>query len=484
MKTRLLFITNFAQKYSAVSGYVPLGTLSLIGALRSAGHEVEVAPARFADASAALKRWRPSIVAYSALTGDVGAYLVLNRRLKDEHEFLAVFGGPHPTYFPDVVSSAGVDAVCRGEGEEALVDLAGAVADGRDYLSTPNFWFSRDGRIVRNGVRPLCRDLDELPRPDRDFWFARFPQVGRSPRKQFMASRGCPYHCTFCFNHKFNELYENKNVLRRRGVDSIIDEVCEVIGRHPAQQIHFLDDTFNLDKAWLEEFCSRYAKEVALPFFCNVRANLVDEETVAQLARAGCRVVAFGIESGNDHIRERVLKRNMSAQSILRTADLLHRYGIKFITFNIIGFPDETLENMRETVAINRRCRPDYAYISIFQPYPSTDYAEEILRRRGGTIEDILEHPEIFPESFLTSSMLPGKAGLQVERLHRLFSLLVEHPGLETVYEAVKELPVTPALTLAKKLHAAYTYKKIYDFRLSPDQYAHAIYDILFKNTV
>jgi len=480
----VMFITNFTRKYSAVAGYIPLGILYLSSSLRAQGHRVHITPARLERATKAIRRHRPKIVAFSSSTGDIGEYLELNRSLKREHDFMSVFGGPHPTHFPDIISVDGVDAVCRGEGEEALCDLAERLESGRSCLDTRNFWFRRDGRIHRNPVRPLIRDLDSLPLPDRDLWFSLFPQVGQSPRKQFMAVRGCPYRCTYCFNHKFNDLYENRDIIRRKSVDGVVDEILDVVGKYPTQQIQFVDDTFNLDRDWLEELCSKYAAKVKLPFFCNLRTNLVEEDTIKLLARAGCRVVAFGIESGNEHIRETVLKRQTTTQSFIRTADLLHKYNIRFLTFNMIGIPGETLDNMQETIDLNRRCRPDYAYISIFQPYPTTDHTDEILTQRGDRPGDALDRPEIFPDSLHASSMLPGKIRKDVKKLHRLFALLVDFPELDILGKMLMKLPYSPVLDVARKVHAACVYRKLYGFRLTPSQYLRAVGDTFFKNPV
>ncbi|MDD5309231.1 MAG: radical SAM protein [Deltaproteobacteria bacterium] len=480
----VLFVTNFERKFSSLAGYVPLGIMSLSGTLRRNGHHVDFCGSDPGSAARAIRDGRPRIVAYSATTGDVSEYLALNGRLKERFEFFSVFGGPHPTHFPEMISSHGVDAICRGEGEEALAELADAMSRREDVSSIRNFWVKDGDRIHRNDVRPLSLNLDDLPCPDRELFFSRYPAVGRSPRKVFMASRGCPYRCTFCFNHKFNALYGNRDVLRRRSVDHVIGEIEEVVGRYPTQWVHFVDDTFNLDGEWLEEFTEKYPRKVKRPFFCNLRANLVTEDSVRRLKDAGCQVVAFGLESGSERVRNGLMKRDISRESIVKTADLLHQHGIRFLTFNIIGLPEEGPRDVRETVELNRRCRPTYAYVSIFQPYPTTDFTQEIFGKgdaEGGRRE---RDYSVFPDNLHSFSVLARGERRAIANTHRLFALLVAFPRLDAIADALVRLPLTPAYGVLRRLWAANTYRHLYRFRLSLTQIAAGARDAFLKNTV
>ena len=181
-------------------------------------------------------------------------------------------------------------------------------------------------------MAPLERDIDKLPFPDREL-LQDYPEINNAKVRNFITSRGCPYNCTYCFNQGMKALYKNHNFIRRRSVGNVIKEIVETKNKFNFELVHFEDDTFNLDKKWLREFAEKYPK---FPFKCNVRANLMDEETAMLLKKANCISATFGIESGNDRIRNNIFKRNMSREHIVKCAKLLKKYHIRVKTENII----------------------------------------------------------------------------------------------------------------------------------------------------
>jgi anaerobic magnesium-protoporphyrin IX monomethyl ester cyclase len=126
-------------------------------------------------------------------------------------------------------------------------------------------------------------------------------------------------------------------------VQAVVDEVRWVRDHYPLEFVVFVDDTFVLSPGWLAEFAAEYPRQVGLPFFCNTRANLVTAEQVRLLREAGCHTVSMGVESGNDRIRNDLLKRQMSREQILDAARLIHEGGLRLTTTNMIGLPTSTL---------------------------------------------------------------------------------------------------------------------------------------------
>lgn len=324
--------------------YEPQGILHLSSALKAAGHEVALTVEAQEDPVRFAQDYRPDILGYSVTTGSQGYYLDLNRRIRARVDALSVFGGPHPTYFPEMIDAEGVDAICLGEGEEAIVDLAGALAAGQPITGIANWWVKdAEGVIHRNDIRPPTPDLDTLPSPDHQLVFDKDPFTRGSGLKHFITGRGCPYNCAYCYNQAYQELYRGKgNVVRRRSVGKVLEELHWLRERYPLQFVVFLDDTFIWPRDWLEDFCARYPQEIGLPFFCNVRPNLVNEEVVRLLKEAGCVSVGFGLESGDDEMRNRVLGRRLTREQILKAAHLLRLAGIPFITTNMLGLPTGT----------------------------------------------------------------------------------------------------------------------------------------------
>jgi len=449
---RILFIVQQID-------YEPLGIMHLSSAVKAAGHEVQLAIGARHDPVSVAGQFRPDVAAYSVITGSQRYYLELNRRLKAALPgVFSVFGGPHPTFFPEMVREPGVDGICRGEGEQALVDLLAALADGgpEAALGVSNWSFWRNGEVIDNPVRPYVEDLDSLPFPDRALVYERDPTAARSKIKHFLTGRGCPYNCTYCFNHALNEIYQGKGRrFRQRSVGHVIEEICWVRDHYPLEFVVFVDDTFVLSNEWLAEFAERYPGRIGLPFFCNTRANLVTAEQVRLLKAAGCHSVSMGIEAGSDRLRNDLLKRRMSKEQILEAARLLREGGLKFATTSMIGLPTSTLEDDFETLTLNIQARPSYAHVFIFQPYPRTELGQ-FTREQGwmGSIDDI---GEVAWDHSILNFDDAHKRGLAV--LQRFFALGVEFPRLVPWIKRMMRLPDNPVFWLLSKLWRGWAIK-------------------------
>jgi radical SAM superfamily enzyme YgiQ (UPF0313 family) len=450
---RVLFI---AQQID----YEPQGIMCLSSALKAAGHEVELAVGAHQDPVAFAREFRPDIAAYSVITGSQRYYLDLNRKLKAELPgVFSAFGGPHPTFFPEMVSEEGVDGICRGEGEDALVELVETLdGDGPDAVSRVQNWsFRRNGDVITNPVRPYTGDLDSLPFPDRALVYERDAIAARSKIKHFLTGRGCPYNCTYCFNHALSEIYRGKGKrFRQRSVDHVIEEIRWVREHYPLEFVVFVDDTFVLSEEWLAEFTEKYPRWVGLPFFCNTRANLVTADQVSLLREAGCHCTSMGVETGDDRIRNELLKRRMSTEQILEAARLMHDGGLSFTTTNMIGLPTSTLEDDFETLRLNIEARPAYAHVFIFQPYPRTELGE-FTREHGwmvGTFDDI---GEVAWDHSVLEFTDEHKRGLAV--LQRFFAIGVEWPWLVPLIRVSMRVPDNPVFWLLNKLWKGWAIK-------------------------
>jgi radical SAM superfamily enzyme YgiQ (UPF0313 family) len=445
--------------------YEPLGLLYLSSVLREAGHEVRLAVAAEEDPVAAAREWRPDVVGYSVYTGSQAYYRDLNLRLKQAVEIFSVFGGPHPTYFPEFVEEPGVDAICLGEGEGAMLDLVETLQAGKPMTGLKNWWFKNNGHVERNPIRAAEDNLDVLPFPDRELLFATDAFTRRSGIKHFITSRGCPYDCTYCFNHALAELYRGKGKrLRQMSVEKVVEEVKWVQDRYPMQFVVFLDDLFIVYTDWLRELANRFPRQVGLPFFCNVRANLVTPEKIDLLKEAGCTSVGMGLETGNPELRNEILKRNLSDEQIVEASRLIREAGIQLLTTNMLGLPGGTLENDFETLALNHACRPAYANAFLYQPYPRTELGE--FARNNGYVEGSLDEIDnsAWERSVLRFSSAAEKG--QIENFNKLFALAVEWPWLTGLVQRLIQWPANPFFRLAYKLWKGYAIKsRIHPYR-------------------
>jgi anaerobic magnesium-protoporphyrin IX monomethyl ester cyclase len=446
--------------------YEPLGLLYLSSVLRAAGHEVRLSIAANQDPVAVARDWQPGVVGYSVYTGSQTYYRDLNLRLRKEVPgVVSVFGGPHPTFFSEFIEEPGVDGVCIGEGEGAMLDLVAAVEAGRPLTGIDNWWFKHDGQIEQNPVRPLEDDLDLLPLPDRELLFQEDSFTRQSGIKHFITSRGCPYNCTYCFNHALAviDLGQGKR-LRQMGVGKVIEEVNSVRERYPLQFVVFVDDLFIVYTDWLRELADRFPKEVGLPFFCNVRANLVTPEKISLLKQAGCTSVGMGVETGNEALRNEILKRSLSDEQLVEANRIIREAGIQVITTNMLGLPGGTLENDFETLAINHACRPAYANVFLYQPYPRTELGE--YARQHGFVEGSLDEIDDSAWERSVIRFASPEEKRQIENLGKLFALAVEWPRLTGLVRRLIKLPPNHFYRLAYKLWKGYAIKnRIHPYR-------------------
>jgi len=386
---RVVFLQRIWHEY---------GAPEIISAvLKKYGHEADLFIGR--DAEALLDKIQPNdIIAFSTMSGEHHWALKVAGSIKAKIKALTVFGGPHPTYFPEIINHPAVDIACCGEGEFAMLDLANAYDKGADFIDIPNLLVKRGNKIKKNDVRPLIPDLDSLPFPDREIYY-KYPFLKRSSLKTFMASRGCPFSCSFCFNDKLRDIYSDKGkYVRFRSPQNIINEIEETDSKYGLNSIYFVDDLFALNQEWVEEFLTLYKKKIKKPFVCSANVNTLNEDIIRLLKDSGCSTVSFGVETGNEELRCSLFNKPITNNQIAKIGLLLKKYRLKFMTFNMIGFPEETIENALDTISLNIKIGVQYPRCSILTPYPGTRIAERF--REKIKIDDIRSHHQQFRISF------------------------------------------------------------------------------------
>ena len=371
---KILFIQNNGIQES-------IGVASLSGILKANGHQTDLLlRSHTPDLIGAIRKYDPNLIGFSALTGVHRSIEELAIEIKSRLNVPIIVGGPHPTYSPDMILQPGIDIICRGEGELAMIELADAMERGGDVTQIRNLSVkTRNGTIHRNPIRPAV-PLDELPMPDRELYF-KYRFLRDMPMKRFISSMGCPYPCTFCHEPVIREMYRKEtgsNYLRRKSVPRTIAEIKYIADRYRLDHVHFSDDLFFIRNSyrWLEEFADLYPKEVGIPFNCNLRYDSVNQHAADLLERAGCYGAAVGLESGNQEIREVVICKRSKNEHIVEGAHLLREKGIKVLTTNMIGLPGETLDNALETVTLNMELKSNYVRANTFLLFPGLPLVE------------------------------------------------------------------------------------------------------------
>jgi len=437
-------------------GYEHIGTMYLAAVLKEHNHYCDV----FVDNLEVnliekAKASKPDLVGFSVITGSQQWCLDMAQKIKAAVNCKIIFGGPHATHFPDIIKYEQVDYVCRGEGEYALLELVEAIQENKDTTAIRNIWCKKEGRIIKNEVRELIDNLDALPFPDRSIYY-KYSNIGRMPQKRFMATRGCPYSCSFCFNHALRQIYRDKGkYIRIRSVENVINEIICLRNSYPLKTVYFDDDTFILDHDWIFAFLREYREKVKLPFICLLRANLVTEKLIKEFKASGCKRVFFGVETGNERLRNELLEKGLSDKDIINTAGLLHKYKIKFKTYNMLGLPDETIENAFETLKLNIKIKTDYPWCSIFQPYPGTELGTYSIRK--DYVSEDFSCNDIVP--YYSRSMLIKKKDIkQIVNLQRFFVAGIKFPFLIPLIKKLIKLPANIIFDFFFLLGYAYTY--------------------------
>jgi radical SAM superfamily enzyme YgiQ (UPF0313 family) len=378
---RILFVyPDINIKGGARSYNYGIGVISAF--LRKHGHETDLFymyPEYDARGlSEKIIAFEPHIVAFAATSPQFGHVERALNEIPLEKGIFTICGGPHVSCVPESLEAIPrLDAICIGEGEHPLLELADGLKKGEDIGAIRNLWVKVDGQIRRNPCRPFIQDLDGLPFSDREIFDYQSIIDSDFDTAFFMFSRGCPFDCTYCANHALKRLAEDKYT-RLRSVDSAIEEIREVVGKYRVRAIFVCNEVFGLNKQWAFEFCDKYRESgIGLPFDVNTRVETLTEELCGKLKEAGCRRVNMGIESGNPFIRNEVLNRKMTNEQIIEAFRTAKRAGLKTKSFNIVGFPHETKEHFQDTIRINQIINPDTVILAIFDPYPGTRLYEE-----------------------------------------------------------------------------------------------------------
>lgn len=336
------------------------------------------------------KDWKPGLVAFAVPTNIYPFALEFARRLKPQVRVPFIFGGLHPSALPEIVLRDGaVDFVCRGEGEETIVELAEALEAGRDVRGIRNLGWREDGEVRLNPLRPLIADLDSLPFPRRDHFY----RAGAfKTMLHVLTARGCPFSCTYCVNSflhdkLYKELPGGSPLVRQRSPENVIAEIRDAAARWPIDHIFFVDEVLITRKEWLRRFLDLYRKECrGITFSFSYHHRFMDADIARWLAETGATFAQGAIETADPDLRRGVLGRTDTDEEILRAMNLLRSAGIKVSTSAIFGIPRETARSRWETVRLVEDSRPDMLNTYMLYPFPGTGISD--LARAEGYLSD------------------------------------------------------------------------------------------------
>lgn len=384
--------------YEAMQPYPPLGTLYAAAYLRARGHDVGLFDSMMADSetdwATALDRLRPR---YAVLYEDNFNYLskmcllrmreAAFRMIRAAKSFrcTVIACGADATDHPENYMNQGVDYVIRGEGEETLTQLMDAL-EGRNQSTIADIaglTWRDDSRVVQcNADRMHLARLDEIPFPAWDLVeIGRYQSVWKARHGYFsinmVTTRGCPYHCNWCAKPIWGQRYNS------RSPENVVAEIEWLKKSFQPDHIWFADDIFGLKPGWVERFGSlAREKQAALPFKCQMRADLITPQVVEGLKASRCHTVWLGAESGSQKILD-AMEKGITVEEIREARRLLAQAGIRVAFFLQFGYPGETRADIELTLQMVRDLMPDDIGISVSYPLPGTRFYERVRAQLG-----------------------------------------------------------------------------------------------------
>jgi len=366
----------------------------LAAVLERDGHQttiIDQVPERLDNAGivARLQEENPDALGVSLLTTTVEHALELIRLVREwRPELPIIAGNQHATMFADdLLSHQMADYVVRGEGEETVVELAGALQEGADVDQILGLSFLRGGKVVHNPDRPILEDLDRLPYPA---WhrvdlfnpsYMELPVIGvYSTPLAVMASRGCPFGCVYCSQDK------HYKKVRLRKISKVVDEIESHVDRYGVEWLTFNDAYFPWNRRQGLDFADemiRRGLHRRVRWTTESRVDRVDEELMMRLSESGLEVIFFGFESGNQAILDRAGK-GTTLEQARQAAQAARNAGVAVMGFFMLGLPGDTVESCWETVRFAMELDCDFAKFAITVPYPGSALYDELRGQIDG----------------------------------------------------------------------------------------------------
>jgi radical SAM superfamily enzyme YgiQ (UPF0313 family) len=364
-------------------------------------------------------KYLPAVVGITMVSAKYRSALNLARLIKKIDSGIKIIaGGPHSTINPEeVIESKLFDFVIRGEGEDTLVELMHYLRRGQGNLADiKGVSYYKNGEIINNPRRQLIQNLDSLPFPDNDS-IVNKKYMLPDDFAYLMASRGCPYRCIFCAAYK---TWGHK--VRMRSAVNLISEIKEIRNRYQPVYFHFQDDSFTINKKFIDSFCFQLQKEnIKIRWSCETRADLISDEMIKKMKKSGCYKVILGAESGNDCILEKI-KKDVNCSQIEKAVKICKKNGLETSLFFMIGFPWETEKEIKNTVDFMEKLNPQYAVFSVATPYPATELYR--VCKQKGLLPDNIDWSRFFhqsPDMFLSDKLGRGAIRKIMEKVEGKF---------------------------------------------------------------
>ena len=292
-----------------------------------------------------------------------------------------VVGGWHASYMPDsLLANPEIDYVIMGEGEGAITELAVAITNGKEAQAAAisGVACKRNGENIKNPPK-FIENMDEIPYPARhllplELYDRTIEFLNAKPADVMSISRGCVFNCGFCETRKLWG-----NICRGFSPQRVIGEIQDMMKKYGTKGIYFINDNFTLRKKETAELCKlMIEKKLDLEWVCDTRVDLVNDDLLALMSKAGCKTIWFGVESASPKILKGI-GRNTTPEQVEKAFKLCKKNGIKVACSFMLGLPGETLKDMEESLKFAKKLNPDWCQFNTFIAYPDSRLYNELL---------------------------------------------------------------------------------------------------------
>jgi len=376
----------------------PIGLAYLASVLRD-GHDVKVLDASILGYSLnnvkrELKGFYPDVVGITSVTPSIYQAYQVAKIAKDVREDCKVIvGGPHATFLPDQTlrECRYIDIIVRGEGEETIRELVEAFEEG-EWAKVRGITFRKGNHIISNEPRPFIKDIDEIPFPSWDLLPMDKYQFYGQRYATMLTSRGCPFNCSFCASSRlFGGFWRGRNP------ENVVEEIRILHEKFGIKNVEFIDDTFTLDQKRTERICDEIVREgLDISWGASSRVDTLSRGLVEKMRNAGCWILFLGIESGCQKILDAIGKR-INIEQARKAVKIVKEAGIQVLGSFIIGFLQDTIETVNETIRFAKTLNLDYAEFSVLTPYPGTPIYEHAKKNNLLLTEDWSKYTGLEP---------------------------------------------------------------------------------------
>ncbi|MFX0046692.1 MAG: B12-binding domain-containing radical SAM protein [Candidatus Hermodarchaeota archaeon] len=415
--------------------YPPLGICYLSSVLKKENYHVDIIDQAAMGFNLTqivewIKKKDPDILGFSTLTASgsgISAAITSIEVKKWNPNVKIVFGNRHVTHndYRVLNKYPEVDICVRGEGEITFLELVRAVEKNKSFKDIKGLTYRDNGTIKRNEDRPLIKDLDSLPFPDRKAlkteYTGSFGGLEFAPEgfTSMTSSRGCPYQCTFC--------YGKRTVgFRTRSVENIMDEIL-LLESQGYKYLNFVDDNFTVSKKRVIKLCRLMHKhKVDIDWICEGRVNQVSDDMLREMRRANCRIMFYGIESASQKILDYYRKNITPSQSILAVKKT-RKAKIPFILGSfIVGALGESLLEVYNTLKFAQKLDIDFPVFNLLGTMPGTDIWDEMVEKK------IIDEEKYWEEGVHISDVDPN--GVPTEKISNLILVMLKQFFLNPNY--------------------------------------------------